>query len=645
MCLNASSSLNKWVIIFLLLICCMQSNAQWYNPEKVNKKAKTIYLKAYNLAVDGKYQESIQKIGEAIALYPKYIEAILTRAGIYADQKKYSLSVIDFEKAIALDSAFCKEYLLPYSISLAGSGKFEEALLAINSFLSIPDLDDQSIGAANYRKKTYCFALAYKKNHPATNYLFEPKNIGPAINSVYLEYYPSLTIDGKEMIFNRRINGDEDFYESRLVNGEWSTAMPIKGKLNTNLNEGAQTISQDGQSLIFTGCNYPEGYGNCDLYISFKNKNNEWTEAENLGASVNTDSWESNPSLSPDKKDLYFSSNRPGGYGGKDIWVSHKTNKGGWSKPTNLGPIINTKNDETCPFIHSDNLSLYFNSNGHEGYGRSDLFISKKNEQNGWSEPLNLGYPVNTIDDEGSLIVASDGISCYYASDFEKAENGIDIYSFKLRDDIKSLRTLWIKGHVFDQKTSKGLPCSIELTDINNRNHKSSIQTDEDGYYFITLPEGKSYAFNVERKGYLIYSENFALEKNSTDSFYNIDIALNPIEAGAKTILKNIFFSLNSFELMTSSNEELDKIVSFLFENPKVILEIEGHTDNTGTQSSNLLLSQKRSKSVFNYLVSKGIDSKRLRSKGMGDSYPIDTNDTEQGKSNNRRTEIHIISN
>ncbi|MEI2750606.1 MAG: flagellar motor protein MotB [Ferruginibacter sp.] len=464
-----------FILLILLTHLSLLSNAQWYDPDKVNPKAKQVYESAYDLAMQGEYDKSIARINEAISIEPRYVEAYISRAGIYADLNNYSGSVTDFEKAFSLDPEFTNSFHLSYSISLAGTGQFDKALSAVNTFLQLPKLNEQSIKAANYRKSTYEFAIDYIKKHKTADYYFQPKNVGPGINTSYLEYFPSLTIDGKTMIFNRRIENDEDFYESHWSNGEWNKATPVEGKLNTNLNEGAQSVSQDGQWLIFTGCNYPEGEGSCDLYISYKTKKGEWTEAENLGPVINSDLWESTPSLSPDKKDLYFSSNRFGGFGGKDIWVTHRQPNGKWSKPENLGSTINTSADETCPFIHADNQTLYFNSTGLPGYGKADLFLTRKNENDEWGTPENLGYPINTIDDEGSLIVSADGKTSYYASDRGNRSAGLDIYTFTLRDDIQAARTLWIKGKVFDKKTQAGLPSSVELTDINTRKQISRL--------------------------------------------------------------------------------------------------------------------------------------------------------------------------
>ncbi len=635
----------KLFILLAFTFFVETSFAQWYDPDKVSKKATAIYEKAYELAREEKFHESIEKINEAIAIYPNYVEAYLSRSGIYAELKNYQASVNDYKKAFAMDSIFSETYYLPYAISLAGIGDFENALRYINLFLADKHLNQQSIKAGNYRKKCFEFALEYKKNHPDQTYQFELVNLGDSINSKSLEYYPSFTIDGKELIFTRRINSQEDFYQSNLIDGKWSKAKPIEGDINTEFNEGAQSISQDGEWLIYTGCNYPEGMGSCDLYMSHKMKNGSWSIPENLGSLINSDQWDSGPSLSPDKKDLYFSSNRFGGYGGKDIWVTHRAAAGYWTRPENLGPTVNTEGNESCPFIHADNQTLYYNSNGLPGYGTTDLYRTKKLDSAEWSEPENLGYPINTIDDEGSLIVAADGKTCYYASDRFNEENGLDIYKFTLRNNIQAQKTDWITGRVFNKKTNEGLPSTIELADVKKQKIISSIQTDENGNYMITIPTGNEYSFSVNRKSYLFYSDNLFLKNEDTITNYSKNIALTPIETGAKIILKNIFFDNNKFELVPTSALELERVYKLLSENPSLSLAILGHTDNSGNKEKNKLLSLNRAQAVVDFLSNKGIDKKRLIAKGMGDTMPIDSNTTEQGKSNNRRTEINIISN
>lgn len=626
---------------FLFLI----SHSQWYDPEKVNPKAAEIFMSAIEDADNYHYAEAIAKINQATTIEPKFVNAYLSLAGIYANMKKYDSSVFFFEKSIGMDSVYASTYFLPYSISLAGTGQFEKALQAVNIFLQNDKLNQPSLKAGNYRKSVYEFAIDYAKKHPTDNYVFAPKNLGDNVNSSWPEYYPSITIDGSKLIFTRRVNNDEDFYECTLVNGKWDKAKPLGGKVNTNLNEGAQNISQDGEWIIFTGCNYPEGQGSCDLYIS-RRTNNGWSEAENLGPIVNTDFWESAPSLSPDKKDLYFSSNQAGSYGGKDIWVIHRSENGKWSRPENLGPIVNTSGDESCAFMYADNQTLFFNSNGHKGYGATDLFFTKKQGDTAWSQPVNLGYPINTIDDEGSMIVASDGKTAYYAGEGKDNLGGLDIYSFELREDIRPPKTLWVKGKVFDTKTKLGLPSSVELTDIVSRQLISKVQTDEDGNYLTTLPVGKDYAFNVNRKGYLFFSENYDLSNNKIDSVFTADIPLQPIEPGASIVLKNIFFDSKKTDLKPESMAELNNVIKLMADNPKLKILISGHTDNIGKPQDNITLSNNRALSVIKYLLaSQQIAKDRLQYKGFGETKPIAENSTEEGKAKNRRTEMSVISN
>jgi outer membrane protein OmpA-like peptidoglycan-associated protein len=413
--------------------------------------------------------------------------------------------------------------------------------------------------------------------------------------------------------------------------------------VNTPENEGAQNISPDGQWLVFTGCNRPDGFGSCDIYISY-NTPEGWSEAVNLGNRINSSDWESQPCLSPDKRSLYFASRRPGGYGGSDLYVSHLLPNGRWAEPENLGAGINTSGEESSPFIHADNQTLYFNSNGLPGYGGNDLYYVRKGPGGDWSQPVNLGYPINTIHDEGTLFISANGKTAYYASDRSDSKGGLDIYSFELREDVRPFRTLWVKGQVFDKKTTKGIPSAVELIDLSTKQLISQVQTDETGHYLITLPLGRDYAFNVNRKGYLFYSDNFPSNREP-DSTYVKDIPLQPIEANASIVLNNIFFDSNSWEIKPASQVELDILVALVKENPGLKIEIGGHTDNVGKPADNLVLSNNRAKAVTAYLGTKGISPSRLIAKGYGESRPVADNNTEAGRAVNRRTEMKVLSN
>lgn len=631
--------------IFFALILLLATSAgafSQYEPSRVNRKATDAYTKALQTASEGRYPEALAMLGNAVRLQENYLDAYLSIGGIYAEMKNYAQAVKNYEIAKAIDSNYFKDYSLPYAINLAGLGRFDEALKAVEAFLSIPGLRTSSRQAGEYRKACFQFALDYAKTHLASGYKFEPKNLGDSVNSAVSEYFPALTIDGSQLLYTRRVNNtNEDFYSALRDKERWHKSSGLAGSINTGSNEGAQNISQDGQWLIFTGCNFPDGFGSCDLYISYLTRDG-WSKAQNLGEVINTESWESAPSLSPDKRDLYFASNREGGFGKSDIYVSHLQADGRWSAPENAGPSINTAGNESCPFIHADNQTLYFTSDGHRGYGGDDLFFSRK-VAGSWSMAENLGYPINTIENEGSLIVAADGKTAYYASDRSDSRGGLDLYSFQLREEARPAKTLWVKGRVSDAVTRKGLPSAVELTDLSSGTILSKVQTDETGNYLITLPEGKDYAFNVNRKGYLFFSENFPLSRNSADSTYAIDISLQPLKTNASVVLKNIFFDINKYSLKEESFPELKNIVRLLKENPGLKISINGHTDNTGKAADNIKLSNDRAKAVVNYLVKQGINPSGLTAKGFGSTEPLADNSTESGRAKNRRTEMKVL--
>jgi outer membrane protein OmpA-like peptidoglycan-associated protein/tetratricopeptide (TPR) repeat protein len=638
--LSNESTAVKSFLPLLLLVSFFSASAQWYDPSKVPVKLGYKYGEALNEAKLRNYTKALQQLDECIAADAKFVDAWLSKAGIYSEMKQYPQSVELYQKAEQLDSVYCRSFFLPYSIALAGNGNFEEALQKVNRFLQIPNLNERPFKSAGYRKKCYEFAIANKA--AGQTFRITPQNLGDSINSSASEYFPSLTVDGNTLVYTRRVNNrNEDFYISSKKNNQWSKSVPLPGDLNTEDNEGAQNISQDGTLLVFTGCNMEDGEGSCDIYISYLTKNG-WGERINIGKSINTEYWESQPSLSPDKRTLYFAARDPSGFGGSDLFVTTLQPNGKWGTPRNLGAEINTSGDESCPFIHADNQTLYFTSNGHPGYGGTDLFLMRRLPEGGWSKPLNLGFPVNTIDDEGTLIIASDGKTAYYASDGTDSRGGLDLYSFELPVPIRPIKTFWVKGNVFDKKTKQGLPSAVELIDLATGTVISKVQTNEEGNYLITLPVGKNYAFNVNRKGYLFYSENFSLLQTGKDTSYTIHIALTPIEINASIVLRNIFFDSKKTALKPESLIELDRVAELLKENPLLKIEIEGHTDNIGKPADNLLLSLNRAKSVVNYLLSKGVARNRLTSKGFGATKPVADNKNETGRAQNRRTELRV---
>ncbi len=642
--------MKKYLIRFfvpvLILFTFHYSVHAQYDPSHVNKKAQALYDQAVQDAGSDDLIGAAGFLIKAVQLDSNYVDALLALGDVYGKLKNYKKSIQSFERAISIDTVYTLDAKYNYSIQLAGDGEFEKALDAINDLLTKkPPKSPASLAKMNRWKQTFQFAVDYARNNPDKNYVFAPHNLGDSINSRESEYFPTLSIDGSKLVFTRRVrNTDEDFYYSNSVAGGWSPAQPLPGEINTEQNEAAQTVSADGKYMVFTASGRAEGYGNYDLY-SAEQTETGWGHIQNLGGRINSDQWDAQPCLSPDGRDLYFASKRPGGFGGSDIYVCHVQRNGKWGEPENLGPQINTAGDDQCPFIHADNQTLYFTSNGWPGYGNNDLFMSRKNADGSWTKPFNLGYPINTIDDEGTLFIAADGKTAFFASDRNDSRGGLDIYTFTLRENIRPFKTLLVKGKVTDKKTQQPVEATVELIDLVTRETLSKVQTDPAGNYLITLPVGRDYDFTVNKKGYLFYSDNFFMAGRSPDSAYQKNILLQPIELNATVILKNIYFDVNKFGLKPESQAELDKLVQLLNENPALKIEISGHTDNVGKATDNLTLSNNRAAAVVNYLTGKNIAPQRLVAKGYGETKPVADNKTEEGRALNRRTEMKVIAN
>jgi outer membrane protein OmpA-like peptidoglycan-associated protein/tetratricopeptide (TPR) repeat protein len=633
-----------WGLFFCCAFVFISPFAHAQTPrQSTNPKA----LKKYNEAIlaleDNRSAEGITLLANVLQIDSNFIDPYLSLAGAYGNVKQYKKAVTVYERARLKDSVYFTPYLLPYSINLAGLGQFDKALTAINQFLTLSDLSGRSLKAAQYRKKTFEFAVSDAQINKNASYVFAPKNLGDSVNSISSEYYPSVTVTDDALVFTRRTgNAREDFMLSTITSKDsFFKAVPLDGDINIEPRKGAITVSQDGDWLFFAADIAGAGLGGFDIYKSVYTPTG-WSIEENLGDSINTDFWESSPAISPDKRALYFSSTRPGGYGGADLYVSYLKPNGRWTEAVNMGPTINTAGDEMAPFIHADNQTLYFTSHGLPGYGGSDLFVLKKLSNGKWGIPENMGYPINTIENEGSLAVAADGYTAYYASDREDSRGGLDIYSFTLPTHARPYKTLYVKGNITDAISKKGLPANLELTDNASGTLINKVQTDELGNYFITLPEGKDYTFTVNRKGYLFYSSAYALSSAAPDSTYVKNIALEPIKLASSFVFTQVLFDNNSYALLPASLPELNKLVQILEENPSMHIQISGYTDNIGKPADNLVLSTNRAKSIVNYVSGKGIATDRLSYKGFGSDNPIATNETPEGRALNRRTSFTI---
>jgi len=638
----------------IVLLCCVlvfYAQAGGYVPGSSSRRAVKAYNDAKEYFIKRDFAKALSYAQKAFSIDRLFTEAYLLGGDIASEIKNTQLAIELYEKAIAINPE-----LYPPAFYILGNlyyyqGNYDKAIAYYRNYLGFGlPVREQKIVDMRLENALKAHEL---KNKPVP---FDPVNLGDNINTVNDEYVNAVSADWSLLIFTVRSphfethskkRFIEEFYSSEFIDGQWLAAKPL-GFLPEKLeSEGALSLSYDNRQIFFTSCHHPHGFGSCDLYLSVRT-GKTWSEPKNLGPMVNSSRWESQPSLSPDGKILYFASNRTGGSGGSDLWKSVRNDDGTWSQAVNLGNVVNTSGDEMAPYMHADGQTMYFSSSGHPGLGGADLFISQLKPGGMWSKPVNLGFPINTIADEINLIVHPDGKRAYISSDMESGKGGYDIYEFNLYDAIKPFPVSYIKGRVRDAVTRKPLDANIELIELDNNTIAIYSQSDRlDGEFVAVLPGGTDYALNVNRPGYLFYSQHFALDTLKTGMLDPVlmDIYLKPIMPGQVVILKNVFFAHDSYQLEPISEAELNRLYGLMNDNPEIALEVSGHTDNTGTSEYNLELSTKRANAVKDYLVSRGIAQKRIRHVGLGEKMPIATNETPEGRALNRRTEFRILKN
>ncbi|MDR0763571.1 MAG: OmpA family protein [Bacteroidales bacterium] len=614
------------------------------------ERAKPVFDNAYNAYRNGDSETSLKYIQKALELYPEYAEAWLQKAIIYEDYKKYDSAIKFYDYALSINpDVFPNAYYTLAKLQNA-MGMYQEAESNLAKFLSHPKATSKNVRekAEHLRLKNVEAMRIADEEVP-----FEPFNLGDSINTEYDEYFPVITLDGNSIIITRRHlrsepspHLEEDFFIStRDSNGVFRKALRVPEPINSNRNEGAQSLSSDGRYMFFSLCEEHRdiGYGSCDIWCS-RFTNGKWGKPFNLGYPVNTEYWESQPSFSSDGRTLYFCSNRPDGYGAGDIWKTTLTNNGTWSEPENLGSTINTSSMENSPFIHPDQKTLYFSSNGHAGLGGMDIFVARMNEDGKFEKPINLGFPINTYADEKTLSVNRTGDTAYFASDKLNGLGGDDIYGFALYEKARPQTVSYMKGRVLHSETFEPLEAHFELINIETGVQKVESYSDsKSGGFIVALPINEQFALNVSKEGYLFYSEHIALTEQNSSEPLKKDVLLSPIKSGEKIVLNNVFFAIDKADLRTESFVELDRLATLLIKNPALCIEVSGHTDNTGSVAHNQTLSEQRAASVVAYLIGRGVEAKRMTSIGYGSSKPVVSNDTEENRAQNRRTEVKIL--
>jgi outer membrane protein OmpA-like peptidoglycan-associated protein len=636
-------------VIGFIIFCTLLPGlfGQYYSSG--SKKAVRRFEEArtcYESRDDACCEEALLK---SIKADDEFIEAYQMLAQLCFDQGRLEEAIGYYTVTLDIDPVGNPDgYRLLAGLKLM-AGDYEGALQTVNTYLTFPaDKVGNNRDGASIREKCL-FALEAIRN-PVP---FKPENLGPAVNSEYSEYWPSLSVDEEVLMFTVMLPGDvqtggdplsmqEDFYYATRERDSWEPRKNAGAPLNTSDNEGAQSVTADGRTLWFTACNRPRGEGMCDLYYSML-EDGRWSIPENAGTPLNSRYSEKHPAISADGRILYFTSNRPGGYGSYDIWMSVRQGDR-WSDPVNLGDSVNTPGLEQSPFIHPDQQSLYFSSTGWPGMGQGDLFLTRSMRAGGWSNPENLGFPINTNADDMGLTLNAGGSRAYFASDRGEGTD-TDIYSFEMPARVRPVPVSYMKGRVFDSRSMKGLVAVLQLVDLESEAVVMELEShSSEGDYLICLPSDREYALNVSADGYLFYSDHFTFTgKHSQAEPLRRDVPLEPLRVGSVVVLQNIFFATGSFQLEPESRTELNRVFDFMSMNPAIGIEISGHTDNTGTPAFNQKLSEQRALNVVDYLVNRGIDINRLKGAGYGEMHPVDSNENEQGRARNRRTELKIV--
>jgi len=588
-------------------------------------------------------------------------------------------SITFFETALKLDPNVNVNltYLLgqAYHLDL----KFDSAITEYKAYKASLSPQELSTASKEITKKIAEATFGKELVKKPLNVFID--NLGPNVNTEYPEYNPVINADETVMFFTSRRNTTtgggkdvedfkyyEDIYTSYNTGGTWSLAINPGKPMNSDQHDATVGLSPDGQTLLIY-----RGDNGGDIY-QCKLKGNEWSKPDELPKTVNTKLHESSASFGPDGRTLYFVSNKPGGFGGHDIYMTKKNEKGKWTEAVNLGSVINTEYDEEGVFMHPDGKTLYFSSKGHNTMGGFDIFKSVY-ENGKWSEPENIGYPINTPDDDIFFVISASGIHGYYSSAKAGGYGGQDIYMVTILGDFKpvisnsednllasrtkpiketvieptlELKTnqlTLLKGTVMDDLTSAPLGSTIELTDnVKNEVIATFESNSTTGKYLVSLPSGVNYGIAVKVDGYLFHSENIDVPASTGYNVIEKDIRMKKIEVGSKIVLNNIFFDFDKATLRAESTAELDRLTKMLNDIPTLKIEISGHTDNVGSSAYNKTLSLNRAKAVVDYLIKNGIAKDRLTYAGYGFDQPIAGNDTDAGRQLNRRTEFKVLS-
>lgn len=519
------------------------------------------------------------------------------------------------------------------------NGKIDEAMLLLEDYINDPDSDGEVLDAAldAYDRSIVIQDLMA---HPVEYNVSVVRGVSTPNGD---EYLTTFSPDGQMAFFTRRMGNIETFTKSTFTGRFYDTGQPMPPPFNRNYNEGSPTITADNRLLVFTSCEVLDNeYRNCDLFYSIRN-GDQWSEIRSVGSNINfPDSWESQPSLSPNGDRLYFASNREGGLGGIDIYVSQRQSDGSWGDPQNLGAPVNTEGNEKSPFIHSDSRTLYFAAQGeHLGMGGYDLFYAHQIGPLEYDEPQNLGYPINTYADEVGLIVSLEGDKAYFNSNSEdgKGLGGWDLFQFTLPAAARPQEVAIVRGVLKDENGNPVTDAQLTVRNVTTREEQQLDVDRRNGEYtvVVNLDESEDVIIKAERAG-ASFSTRYIDVDEIESGMVEADLDVVELEIGREYRLNDINFETNSFELNDNALVIIEEFASFLKSSPNVTVDIQGHTDNVGGEQANMALSNNRARVVYERLLALGIPASQMTHNGFGETRPVASNSREQGRAKNRRT-------
>ena len=630
------------IIVLALLLNSFQSLGQPLpaRDARLLAKAETHFDKR-------EYDKAVPVFQQFLVKHPQHGHTwmLLGEAAMEIDDTQLAFNA--FSRALAIDSLrFVRAWAILGELHL-NKGQYQEAADSFERALKSKGFRDNELPMLIKRLEV----SKLRQKLVANPYPVSLLNLGPPLNTSDDEIPNSILLDGSQLLFTRKQAGEgrggrpasETFLVVQQTSQGWTAPSEFVAWQSAEYNMGAPVISPDGNTLWFAGCGWPDGFGSCDIYVS-ELRNGQWSLPLNLGRQLNSSAWDAQPAISADGQTLIFSSNRPGGLGGSDLYRSVRLPDGQWSRPENLGPVINSSGNEMAPFFHPDGSTLYFSSDGHPGMGGYDLFMSRTDETGRWTSPVNLGVPINSADDEINIITDATGHNAWMAAKRPDGFGGYDIYTFVLPAELKPLPLRTVKILVTGADNGKPLQALIRVNSLSDGSLLFEGRSrDTDGQVSFPLPREAQFTIFAGAEQYVYFSEHYTFPAEADSLQLVIEVKLLPAAVGQSLVLNNIYFDFNSADLLAESYPALRHLADFLRQNPEVQIEIAGHTDNIGSSGFNQRLSLQRAESVRSWLIQQGIAPDRLKARGYGADVPLASNDDETGRAKNRRTEIKVL--